>query len=420
MKEAAITPPPANATFVVCKYTGQNEKGNAYTQSLIALKENGIITCFTGLERAATAFIRSNIRHISASNETPLMFDSQFLNYLVSNNGLDPREAPFGFDIEDMQVFFEYYALEGTRTDPTICQCICSVSAFAAGLAKMYPGVLPFTPDSLYTEHEGYRYGRTEKYLVPVFQVNTINLEKDTFRELPLKVLAELIGYAFRKDPSIAFAICLQSFGGLREGEVMNVRQESSCLGPGLRITMHGSRINRAEIDLLGNYCLRKDGLRTGSIKRNRPALIYPALLPAFEAAYRFHLQYLAGCTYDKKLAPMFVDSNGNAMTSKTYRRRVQALVESFRREVLSCSSDSELKSYGLLLKENDFVPHSFRHAFSVFLVFMGEGVEGIMSYRGDRCPDSALHYLQRKEELVRSYKDSQRALATMFLNVIP
>lgn len=68
-------------------------------------------------------------------------------------------------------------------------------------------------------------------------------------------------------------------------------------------------------------------------------------------------------------------------------------------------SDDFEVVTYGQLLMEKQISPHIFRHWFSVKLTLYGEGVEGLMYWRGDKSPESALTYINNKSDLERQYE---------------
>jgi integrase len=394
--------------------------GRALTASFIVLKKGPLTIRFTGLERFVFAFPGGTISHFSASSRTPLVFITEFLNFLIEEYpSVPPAQVPFCFDTEDMQDFFSAYARGGRRTDATVLQCVSSVTRFAAGLADRYPGVMPFERDSLF-RIVPFRTSRGASAVrsMPVFSVRTAGVVRDTFRDLPLKALALLLRLSYIYAPDILLALCFQAFAGLREGEVMSVRQQSGVYGPGLIITEQGGELTRVIIDISSDYVLRSDGIPTGTIKRTRKAEIFPAFLPVFRTAHALHLHYLAGISHDPLRAPMFIDSRGNAMTVHTYRRRVRDLVHGRLRPALLASADPELVSYGRLLTEHGFVPHQFRHAMSVALVLMGASIEVLQYYRGDRDPSVSMHYLSRKQDLVRVYRSAQDALMESLLSV--
>lgn len=104
--------------------------------------------------------------------------------------------------------------------------------------------------------------------MVPDFQIRGVPEEVEIFRDIPTKVFRVLINLAVRYAPDIALAIGLQAFGGLRPGEVCNVRQERSPKGAGILFTFVGGRLVKAEVDLTHEYAMRSDGVVCGSIKK--------------------------------------------------------------------------------------------------------------------------------------------------------
>jgi integrase len=216
--------------------------------------------------------------------------------------------------------------------------------------------------------------------------------------------------------PEVAFAICVQAFAGLRPGEVCNVRQECSPLGNGLSITSVNGTVKKVEIDLSAEYVLRSDGVRCGGIKKERRQRVYPAFLPAFCKAYEFHRKNMRG-GFELEYCPMFVGSNGMAMTYADYRGRFQYLVTEYVRPTLLNHDDPECRLYGQLLCENKLGPPALRHWFSVQLTLMGEDIAGLQYWRGDSSPESALVYLQNKGDLINELSAANEMLADFMIS---
>ena len=101
----------------------------------------------------------------------------------------------------------------------------------------------------------------------------------------------------------------------------------------------------------------------------------------------------------------MFINLNGKAMTYDDYRYRFQKIVKMMIPKLLQ-SEDDKLVAYGLLLDHN-ISPHIMRHLFSVDLVLHGYDKPQIMKYRGDKSPESALTYMQDKQELIALLENS-------------
>ena len=67
---------------------------------------------------------------------------------------------------------------------------------------------------------------------------------------------------------------------------------------------------------------------------------------------------------------------------------------------------DPIVVSFVKQLSYTNLSPHIFRHWFSVKLTLFGEDVAGLMYWRGDRSPQSAMTYIGNKSELVKQLED--------------
>ena len=254
------------------------------------------------------------------------------------------------------------------------------------------------------------------KKKIPDFQIRGVPQEKNIFRDIPTKVFQILMNLVVRYTPDIALAIGLQAFGGLRPGEVCNVRQEASQKGAGILFTFIDGRLVKAEIDLTHEYAMRSDGVVCGNIKKERRQCIYPPFLEAFRTLYKYHLEYLKIHAFEPEYCPMFINSRGMAMTYDDYYQRFRKLIDERLRPMLLGHPDPECRIYGQLLCENRLGPHALRHWFSVQLALRGEDVAQLQFWRGDKNPESAFTYLQDKGDLVRELAKANELLASFLM----
>ena len=196
----------------------------------------------------------------------------------------------------------------------------------------------------------------------------------------------------------------MNSFGGLRPSEACNVRRTDSPLGPGLRFSLFNNEIQEINIDLKAERNLRSDLVPVGKIKKERIQRIYPAFLPIFYDCYKIYMKNIENRRYESEYGPLTCNRDGKAMTYATYYSRFQKFIKNIIPDLLQ-NANSEVAAYGHLLLEHKISPHIFRHWFSVQLVLYGEDQTGLMYWRGDTSPESALRYLQWKGELVKKYK---------------
>ncbi len=409
-------------------YSIQNtmDDGKVFTRSFIVIKNGyGVIVRFTRLQEYAGIYSRGTYKPITANPEEKLYFICSMLNYILVDHG-----AEYGirhvFDItkEMLAEYFDAYAMEkkkdgSYRSQKSVEYCITYVTEFMSRLAWKFGGYMKVSKEDLYVEKSRMTSkGTLIKKNVPAFQATGVAEREGIFREIPTKAMEVLIPLAFRYTRDIAFGICLQAFAGLRAGEVCNVRQESSPFGAGIRFTEVSGKVRKAEIDLRQELLLRSDGIKTGSIKKERLQCVYPAFLGVFMKAYELHKEYLQTLNFEEQYAPMFVNRNGKAMTYENYRERFRELIDKYLRPVLVKSDDPELRIYGQLLYENSLGTHAMRHWYTVQLVLRGEDIANIQYWRGDSSPESAFTYLQNKGDLNRELKETNDRLMTILMEI--
>ena len=398
--------------------------GEVYTRYFIVVKNRyGLIARFTRLHNYVGAYDGKVFAPLVSDAEAKLRYVCVMLNYVLIDQ-YDRFRVNHVFKIgrEALECFFRDYA-QGTLKDgshrgqQSIEKCVQAVTMFYRKLRRKFGGYVLLREADLVAETTVRdRRGHPHQKKVPTFQVRGFPKHADAFRELPTKAFQILLNLAFRHAKDIAFAICLQAFAGLRAGEAMNVRQESSPQGNGLIITRFESTVKKVVIDLMRELPMRSDGVLCGKIKRERMQCVYPPFLIAFTAAYGYHKDFLATQPYEKGYCPMFVNERGKAMTYDDYSRRFRKLVDDrFRAALLECD-DPELRIYGQLLYENRLTTHALRHWYSVQLVLRGEDIAQVQYWRGDKNPESAFEYLQNKGDLVRELEAAGGYLAEMLI----
>ena len=309
--------------------------GVIYERPLIVLRnEYGDIVRFTMLHYFAEPFSGKLCVPLTSSSNEKLYNVCAMLNYIFIDR-YEQFEIDHVFRItwEAINTFFQSYAYEQGangkfRSRATIEKCILNVIDFFRRLKSKYGGLVLLEPEKLYEEKTVYnRQGRQITKRAPLFQVKNIPQYTEVFRELPTKAFQVLLNLAFRYAPDIAFAVCLQAFAGLRAGEVCNVRQEGSSFGNGLILTHMNGIVSKIEIDLTRELPMRSDGVTVGRIKRERKQCVYPPFMRAFCTAYEQHKAWLATHSLEPDYCPMFINSNGFAMTYKNYSYRFEGAI---------------------------------------------------------------------------------------------
>lgn len=410
--------------YAVYEHKLVTKDGLSYIRSFIVLKNQyGVIVRFTRLHNYTGAYATRTVRQLASDANARMHYICMMMNYiLIDNYEVYKVDHVFKITKEMLIAFFTDYAMGkkadgGHRGSESVENCILSVTLFFSKLAWKYGGYVTLKKNELYRESQGYDWkGRSVKRSIPDFDIRYIPEEKEIFRDIPTKVFKILMNLALRYAPDIAFAMALQAFAGLRPGEVCNVRQEGSPKGSGILFTYLDGRLIRADIDLTHEYAMRSDGVECGKIKKERKQGVYPPFLEAFQQLYEYHKNYLTTQAFEADYCPMFVNSNGMAMTYGNYYSRFQYLVDTYLRPLLLDHSDPECWIYGQMLCENKLAPHSLRHWFSVQLALRGEPLDQLQFWRGDKSPESALVYLQNKGDLVRELAKTNEFLAAFLM----
>ena len=121
---------------------------------------------------------------------------------------------------------------------------------------------------------------------------------------MPIDFGPRILQMAEIYDPELCFPIALGLYAGLRSGEICNVRQKGSPLGPGiilqtLRHTDASGHIvlepTSMEFDLRKEVMIRSDAKSFGKIKKERMATVFGPFVKILYGYYIKHLQLIAG-----------------------------------------------------------------------------------------------------------------------------
>lgn len=235
------------------------------------------------------------------------------------------------------------------------------------------------------------------------------NAYKSLERDIPINLLKKFVLAARAFDPELEFAIVLASYGGLREGEICNVRRNGSCYGYGISFVKKNSRIDSITINLKKVMVLREDGKSQGNIKRLREAVVPACFVEIVNEAYQRHLKLIEGKSCSKTM-PMFLNerkTNGiyECMSISGYRNRIKRLLYEHILPGLMESSDINEKLFYTNMLTKTFGAHAFRHWYSVALVLEGYDETQLQIARGDNSIQASRDYLRNKGELMRLYK---------------
>lgn len=196
---------------------------------------------------------------------------------------------------------------------------------------------------------------------------------------------------AIRVDESIALGIYFEFFGGLRGSEVVLCKYSQvskTKIGDSTCLTI-----------LLKDDDLRPD-IKTGFIskaKKNRKQYIYDIGRGTLNKLFDNHKKKYKAAGIDA----IFLDANGNPMTSITYRNRFNKVRDAFIQSLLD-SEELTNRSYGLFLKSQNWSTHIGRGIFSNLTAENAKNVVEIATMRGDSNLSSSLPYVSDTEKVAK------------------
>jgi len=385
-------------------------RGELSSYRMIVLKnEYNRIVCYTGLEQFSYPYTGQKPK-ISVRRKAELTYICKALNYIIEHNRVDRI-----VDITSDMVFsyYDHYCNTSRRESTEIMlsqqsmdNCVRHVSSFFANLSMTYETKIRVEDLMVYEETKANRHSQriVRRYYPRYVPKRPHSWDTKLLRDMPLEAAYRLLELALIHDPMIALGVALQLFCGLRPSCVVNMRQVGSPVSstPCFRFSYIGSAISGVEIDLTHEYLLRSDGVSVGRIKKERVVSIYKPFIPHVMRSYRVHMDLLSRVECESAYMPMFIGSNGKAMTYNTYTKRVKRLVYDYLKPELYNSEDPMMAAFAHLLDSYSWGPHALRHVFTVQLVLEGLDVAQVQFYRGDSSPESALTYMANKGELLR------------------
>lgn len=247
----------------------------------------------------------------------------------------------------------------------------------------------------------------------------------DLVRDIPDQAIPIILRYIKLYEPELFLAVVLQISAGIREGEVVNLRRYDSKYYGGIKIKKEFGRFVSFEMDLRKEYLLRSDGKATGKIKRKRTQQVYSPFLEIVQYAYEEHMRLIGNDMVEEE-GPLFVNKQKDSQTGKrmaisvrSYTDRILKVFEEYIIPEILKSDDVELQAFAMLIAENSFGLHAFRHWFTVQLVLNDEDLNSIASWRGDSSIESSKTYLMNKGKLMKKYKNANNKVAIEILTKI-
>lgn len=379
------------------------------TRKFIVLKYSDGTLKFTNFHQYVKSPNRST-RDVTEDGNSRFDFVIKLLNYAFFERKIPCLDA---LTIDIVKDFLNAYGLgilpgdKQGRTKSTVESCIAAILDFLELYIADRKGMSAITKDQLFkyvTKRN--RRGQTIKKKVPAFDIVYSARKKSIYRDIPDHAFHMLFNHIAVYYPDLLAVVSLSAFGGLRPSEACNVRREDSPLGPGIIFNIVNGEINKVQIDLRKELCLRSDLKPTGKIKKERIQTIPLMFTDVFVESYNKYMDYMEGRKFERDYGALTVNLQGKAFTYDSYYQLFRKIIRDEMIPKFLASDDMETAAFGNLLLENNLAPHVFRHWYTVQLVLSGvETVAELMAARGDSSPESCEPYLKDKGALAKRYK---------------
>lgn len=226
----------------------------------------------------------------------------------------------------------------------------------------------------------------------PFKGVHWDNITKPTLiHKLDSSLVLLFVDTAILYAPQIALGVCFQMYGGLRIGDVVNLKKSSlSVRGPSGKF---GFILN------LNNKLMRDDLKHLtggGSVKKQRRQAVYPYGGNFTQMAYEEHFK---NNKHNEKHNALFIDRNKNPMTDNTYRYHFNKVKAKFI-ERLRASDNPNLRHYAIELQSVRWSTHIGRGTFSNIVASVSNNILEVAQARGDDNLGSSLVYLSDSDRM--------------------
>lgn len=415
--------------FVPYPYIWRLENGERNEWHFIAIEHNGIVIRLTNFHQFIG--IRKGTKSAYKLDNDQVRRVCNFLTYVIFEKAHEYKvdkitEIPFRA-VQDYLMEFaktqnkneEFPSQQSVEKERSaICNFMANLGKKRSDFEEHYYVRRVLATEDIGQKKVMQKYKKTVfEYEIEAKYFKNINKNK-LLRDMPTKAVKIILDNVRKYAPDLLFGVVLQITAGLREGEVVNVRRPGSVYYGGIKFQKIDGEFICFEIDLTQELVLRSDGKFTGKIKKERKQAVYPPFLPLVQKAYEFHKKLIPENQIEA-YQPMFVNQSINRKTGKkmaiskqSYSNRIIKIMRENVLPELLISNDVELRSFGLLLNENNWGLHAFRHFFSIVLTLNGATLEELASWRGDSNINSSFVYLQNKGELMKKYKQANDKVA--------
>lgn len=216
--------------------------------------------------------------------------------------------------------------------------------------------------------------------------------QESRLHKLPDEYLLTFLEVAYQVDSKIAFILYLQFFGGIRTGEIFNLRVRD--------IQMIGNKGQYGFIlDLTEDRLLRKDLNTAGSsyIKSKRWQIVF-GFKNWSTLFYEKHMKNIKKIVIDGD-SPLFPNRDGLAMTGNNYYYHFKKVKKIFL-QTLRNSNNIEDRNNALAIDSSRWSTHIGRGIFSNLLAEEADNLYDVSFPRGDKSFDSVKPYLANTKRI--------------------
>ncbi len=325
---------------------------------------------------------------------------AMFLNYILTNKRSLHIKSIMELKLSHGTRFLNYLTEEGRQLG-TVKDAERTLTNFYVWLAKN--NITPHISLSNFPKKPTYH--GTFYYESPFDAIYPSRTASKVEHVFPIAYIPLLFEIAICVTPRIVLGLYFQLFGGLRVGEVVNLKRASLQRKMATGDLMVRIETNSFRTDI-------RDSSGSNYVKKPRPQRIYQ-IKDWLDHLLQDHLEMFKP---DDGSGALFVNRDGSAMTGRSYRQYFDKLKRTFI-QYLRQYGGSEDKILANHLSTTSWSTHIGRGTFTNMLAEHAESPLDVAFPRGDKSLESLLTYMSKTE---RMRKKIEEKLAYMHEYYVP
>lgn len=221
------------------------------------------------------------------------------------------------------------------------------------------------------------------------------NGKKKVLKDMDVDIWSRFLQYAYEHYPNIALGVAMQTMGGLRRGEVVNLKIDSISQVRERNYITVDIEDNQDELFDRGIHTKR---MQTKRPRFNQPVFNFDGML--FTILDK-HLETIVNRVDRTNEKALFIDAKGQPMSGDSYSKYFSSLKKDFIQFLL----DNGFATVAAKLQNEVWSTHIGRHIFTNHLLRIGavSNSEGdpiakyLMALRGDKNEKSSNEYIDTK-----------------------